>query len=132
METLQQASGWITEVDRGPDWLFVRLCAPASRDADVSALAEQTWDLMRQHFASRIVLELEDLPLLRSGFIGELVLLHKRVHSQGGIMRLAGLSDANQSVLRMMRLDDRFPQYHNRHEAVAGNMVDALRFSKPR
>jgi len=132
METLQQASGWITEVDRGPDWLFVRLRAPVSRDADVSALAEQTWDLMRQHFASRIVLELEDLPLLRSSFIGELVLLHKRVHSQGGIMRLAGLSDANQSVLRMMRLDDRFPQYHNRHEAVAGNMVDALRYSKPR
>lgn len=132
METLQQTLGWISEVDRGPDWLFVRLRAPAARDADVTPLAEQTWDLMRQHFASRIVLELEELPLLRSSFIGELVLLHKRVHSQGGIMRLAGLSDANQSVLRMMRLDDRFPQYRNRHEAVAGNMVDELRSSKPR
>lgn len=132
METLQHASGWSTDVDRGPDWLFVRVRAPEAREADASSLAEQIWDLMRQHFASRLVLELDALPVLRSSLIGEIVLLHKRIHSQGGIMRLAGLSDSNQSVLRMMRLEDRFPQYHNRHDAVAGNPVDTLRFAKPR
>lgn len=132
METLQQASGWSTEVDRGPDWLFVRLHAPTMREADAPALAEQIWDLMRSHFASRLVLELDELPLLRSSLIGELVLLHKRVHSQGGIMRLAGLSAANQSVLRMMRLEERFPHYLNRHDAVAGVGEETTRFSKPR
>jgi anti-anti-sigma regulatory factor len=132
METLQQAPGWHMEVERGPDWLFVRLPAPSPSEPDPSNLAEQIWDLMRQHFASRIVLELDALTLLRSSFIGELVLLHKRVHSQGGIMRLAGVSDANQTVLKMMRLEDRFPQYRNRHEAVAGNAIDTLRYAKPR
>lgn len=132
METLLEASGWSTEIDRGPDWLFVKLQAPALREADASALAEQIWDLMRQHFASRLVLELNDLPLLRSSLIGEMVLLHKRIHSQGGIMRLSGLSDANQAVLRMMRLEDRFPPYPNRHDAVAGVSADSLRFAKPR
>ncbi len=132
METLQQTTGWQTEVERGPDWLFVRLHAPSARDADNFPSAEQIWDLMRQHFATRLVLELDDLPLMRSSLIGQIVMLHKRVHSQGGIMRIAGLSDSNHSVLKMMRLDDRFPQYKNRYDAVAGNAVDTLRFSKPR
>jgi anti-anti-sigma regulatory factor len=132
MAALELASGWQTEVDRGPDWLFVRLRPPANRDMDSFPLAEQIWDLMRQHFATRVVLELDELPLLRSALIGQIVLLHKRVHSQGGIIRLSGVSDANQSVLRMMRLEDRFPQYRTRNEAVAGNAVDTLRFTKPR
>lgn len=132
MTTLELASGWQTEVDRGPDWLFVRLRPPANGNGDSFPLAEHIWEFMRQHFATRVVLELDELPLLRSALIGQLVLLHKRVHSQGGIIRLAGVSDANQSVLRMMRLEDRFPQFTTRIEAVAGNAVDTHRCTKPR
>jgi anti-anti-sigma factor len=67
-----------------------------------------------------VVVELEDLTLLRSWLIGQLINLHKRVTAQGGTMRIAGLSDDNQEVLRMCRLEDRFPQYPSRANAVMG------------
>lgn len=132
MEVLEQTSGWRTEVERGPDWLFVRVIPPSGGEATTFPLAECVWDLMRSHFATRVVLELDQLPILRSAVIGEIVLLHKRVHTQGGIMRIAGLSDANQSVLRMMRLDERFPHFRDRYEAVSCTAVENLRSPKPR
>lgn len=132
MTATEQIAGWSADVERGPDWLIVRLHPSAACDTETFPMAEYVWDLMRQHFATRLVLELDELPLLRSSLIGQLVLLHKRVHSQGGVLRLASLSDSNQSVLAMMRLDDRFPRYRNRHEAIAGNRDDQRTFNKPR
>jgi hypothetical protein len=48
------------------------------------------------------------------------VRLHKRVTTQGGMVRLCGLSEASQDVLRISRLADRFPAYRNRTDAVMG------------
>ena len=76
---------------------------------------------MQQHFAHRIVLELDDMLLLRSRLVGELVSLHKQVDSNDGLMRICGLSDRNQKVLQSMHLADRFPPYANREAAVMGN-----------
>jgi hypothetical protein len=35
-------------------------------------------------------------------------------------MRISGLSEPNQEVLRICQLDSRFPQYPNREDAVMG------------
>ena len=119
--TLELAPGWTSELERGPDWLFVRLHAPHGGDPREAEIADRLWKLLEQQFSRRIVLELDDLPVLRSALIGEIVRLHKRVAAQGGLMRICGLSDANQEVLRTCRLDSRFPQYRNREEAVMGH-----------
>ncbi len=100
---IETAAGWFLDVDRGPDWLFIRV-HPQSGENDAPGLAESVWHVLEQSFIYRVVLELQDFALLRSSLIGQLVLLSKRVHSQGGILRLCGLSPANQEVLRTCRL----------------------------
>lgn len=112
--------GWNLEMDRGPDWLFIRPVPPAGKEGVEVEFAEAIWERMQQQFCHRVVLEMEQIPLLRSWLIGQLVLLHKRVTSQDGLMRISGMSDANQDVLHMVRLDDRFPQYADRGAAVMG------------
>lgn len=118
---VQLAPGWSMEFDRGPDWLFVRISAPRQGDTGEVPLADAVWESLEQAFTHRVVLELGDLAVLRSWMIGQLVLLHKRVTTKEGTMRIAGLSDSNHQVLRMMRLDERFPQYANRGDAVMGH-----------
>jgi anti-anti-sigma factor len=115
---LDLAPGWTMELDRGPDWLFVRIHGPADGDTEGANFAERIWELLDREFAHRLVVELDTLTMLRSCFVGELVRLHKRVTAHGGIMRVCGLSDRCQDVLRASRLSDRFPNYGCREEAV--------------
>jgi len=117
---LELAPEWTTEIDRGPDWLFVRPRPPRQGDTGEIALAEMIWQKLEQSFCHRVVLELDDVTYLRSWMVGELVRLHKRVTTRGGMLRLCGVSLANQDVLRTCRLDGRFPAYRNRTEAVMG------------
>jgi hypothetical protein len=53
--------------------------------------------------------------------VGELVRLHLRVTKQGGMLRLCGVSGANEEVLKVCRLHDRLPIYANRTNAVMGH-----------
>ena len=117
---LDLAPGWSVELDRGPGWLFVRLRGEPPYDAQGIGIADRVWKLLEQEFGHRIVLEMDDVELLRSPLIGELVLLHKRVCSRDGLMRLSGLSDSNYEVLRTNRLHHRFPRFRSRSEAVMG------------
>lgn len=115
------APGWELDVERGPDWLFVRVRCPDRPDADAPPLAEMIRQLMDQHFCYRVVLEMHDVRLLHSRLVGQLVLLHKRLATQnGGVLRVSGLSPQNRMVLEMSRLDKRFPHYDNREQAVMG------------
>lgn len=118
---LTLAPGWTLELDRGPDWLFVSLRGEHPHETESVEFAERVWELMQQHFTSRLVLELNRVSLLHSHFVGELLRLHKRVVSQDGLLRLSGLSDSNQEVLRTLRVAERFPQYRSREEAVMGH-----------
>jgi anti-anti-sigma factor len=115
------AHSWTFTVERGPDWLFVKLHGPDNGDAEGVPLAEMVWELMRQHLAHRVVLDLSDLRILRSYVIGQMVQLHKRIYNNNGLMRVCGLSDDNYSVLVACRLHERFPQYENCEGAVMGH-----------
>ena len=114
------APGWELEVERGPDWLLVRVKAPGGDAIDSPPLAEQVWALLQQHFTYRVVLELEEIEVLNSHLIGQLVRLHRLVGQHDGLMRLCGLSAYNQRVLQTCRLDQRFLSYQDRIEAVMG------------
>ena len=118
---LDLAPGWSMDLDRGPDWLFVRLRPPAKGIGAEFDLAETIWEKLDQAFCYRLVLEMDDVPRLQSWIVGQLVLLHKRICSHGGMMRLCGVSNGNQQVLRCCQLEDRFPQYANRTAAVMGH-----------
>jgi hypothetical protein len=124
---LDLAPGWSVELDRGPGWLFVHVRRPATNDPAGIDLAERVWKLLEQEFGSRLVLELDEIGLLRSHLVGELVRLHKRITSRDGVMRVCGLSDNNYEVLRTSQLHQRFPRFRNREEAVMG-----YRPTKPR
>jgi anti-anti-sigma regulatory factor len=127
---LQLAPGWNLDVERGPDWLFVRLHCLPDNIWDAPPLAEMLWSLGEQHFTYRLVLECDELQLLHTSLLGQLVLLHKRLAVNGGTLRLCGLSQQNRDVLRSCRLDSRFPVFANRGEAVLGQTV--LAPNKPR
>jgi anti-anti-sigma regulatory factor len=118
---LETAQGWHVSVERGPDWLFLRLHASPDSLGDYSHLAEQIWQVLQQHFTYRVVLEFSGFSSLPSSLIGQLVMLHKRLHVQGGLLRLCGLTTAQQQSFAASRLDSRFPIYHNREAAVWGH-----------
>jgi anti-anti-sigma factor len=116
-------SGCDLDVERGPNWLLIRV-----RNFDPEApgdptLAERIWNLMQQHFTERLVLELDQVTLLTSQLIGQLIHLYRRISAHEGIMRLCGLSPYNRTVLHQCRLDDRLPIYSDRQEAVLGSML---------
>ncbi len=123
---LTLAPGWELQVERGPDWLFVRIYNPEPENSEIPDLANSIWTLMHQHLTHRVVLELDGIGLLRSELIGELLRLHRRICQQGGLMRLCGLSAENRRILETCGLAGRLPIYECRRDAVLG------RPSKPR
>lgn len=116
--SLLETPAWTVEVERGPNCLFLHLHAPSEGHSDAVEVAALLWQSAEQHFAKNLVLDLSSIPSLKSALLGQLVLLHKRVHNHGGSLRLCGLTDASREALRISRLDTRFPSYENAHDAV--------------
>jgi len=104
-------------VDRGPDWLFVRLRPNQERLDDI---ADRLWELMNQQFVGRLVLEMDEVDFLSSLLMGQLVMLHKRILQHDGVLRLCGLSRACTEALHLCRLDQALPHFDCRADAVHG------------
>ena len=111
-------SSMLFDVDRGPDWIFVRLNTDDADWTECPPVAESVWGILDQNFTYRAVIELDRVPLLRSYLIGQFVLLARRIHAHGGVLRICGLSDLNQQVLRTCGLTDMLHNYRSRGEAV--------------
>ena len=95
------------DVERGPDWLLVRVRNLDLTQSDAPPLAEHLWGLLQQHFTYRLVLEFDEVGVLDSRLIGQLIQLYRRIEEHDGVMRLCGLSPHNRQVLHTCRLDDR-------------------------
>lgn len=106
------------DVERGPDWLLVRVRNLDPADSEALRLADRLWSLLEQHFTYRLVLELDEVEVLSSSLIGQLAELCRRIEEHDGVMRLCGLSPENRQALHACRLDDRLPPYEDRKEAV--------------
>jgi anti-anti-sigma factor len=117
---LTKAPGCELDVERGPDWLLVRVRDFELAEPGDPPLAEQVWSLLQQHFTYRLVLELDGVRLLNSPLLGQLIDLYRRIKKRAGVMRLCGLSPHNRQVLHTCRLDDRLLPYCDRQEAVMG------------
>ena len=116
---LALAPGCELDVQRGPDWLLVKVRS-LDEIATEPQLADCIWEILQRHLTYRVVLELDQVLLLNSHLIGQLVQLYRRIREHEGVMRLCGLSPHNLEVLRTCRLEDRFLPYRDREEAVMG------------
>ena len=114
------APGWMLTVERGPDSLWVHIGRPEPDCSDSPPLADEIWSLMERHLAHRLVLELDEVELLHSFLLGQLVALEERVRECGGLLRLSGVSSFNERVLKTHGLTGRIPVYRDRTEAVMG------------
>jgi len=119
---LDLAGEWTLDVERGPDWLFIRLHGPENTQAEPANLAESIWRLLDQQFTYRLVLELDDVPFMSSWFLGQLVMLHKRIQRHDGMLRLSGISDGAFEAMRACRLEHSFSRYDTREDAVMGHI----------
>ena len=117
---LTVASGYTLDVERGPDWLLVRLRNLERTEPETPPLAEQLWALLEQHFTYRLVLEMDEVRLLNSYLIGQLMQLCRWIEEHDGVLRLCGLSPYNCQVLHTSRLDEQLLPYQDRREAVTG------------
>ncbi len=112
-----QMLGTVMKIDRGPDWLIVKL---HPTDEPYDNMADRLWSLLNQHFVYRLVLEMDYVDFLPSQLIGQLVMLHKRVLKHGGALRLCGLSSECIEALHICRLDQALPHFASRNEAIRG------------
>jgi anti-anti-sigma regulatory factor len=117
---LEIAPGWKMEMDRGPNWLFVRLLGKPQADAGDVDLRRRLWDLLQVHFTSRLVLELNEAPALDRKFVDQLVELGQQISERGGQLKLCGVSDENREALHACAADSQLPIYQDREQAVLG------------
>lgn len=118
--TVHIVDGLELNVDRGPNWLFVKLRAPKGPLVEVPQIADKLWSIATRHFIYRLVVELGEVEKLPSGLMGQLVLLQERLSQCGGALRICGLSPEGEETLHSCHLDSALPNHASRELAVMG------------
>lgn len=108
------------EIERGPNWLFVRVHTCHACSDTYSSLASRVSTALDQHLVNRVVLELGDAAISCEQLIEELRVLDNWVQHRHGVLRVCGLSGRASYRLHRSPLAQRFPVYHDREEAVWG------------
>jgi anti-anti-sigma regulatory factor len=117
---IHNVDGLELNVDRGPNWLFVKLRSKEEAVPAVPQIADKLWSISSRHFIYRLVLELEDLEEMPSGMMGQLVLLQSRLAQCGGALRICGLSPECEESLHSCHLNSALPNHASREAAVMG------------
>lgn len=89
-------------IERGPDWLFVRLEGDVRRSPATMepALADGIWKALQENHTHRVLLELDQVDTIDDDLIATITSLASRIRSAGGLMRLCGLSEVDLRTLR--------------------------------
>jgi hypothetical protein len=118
--------GFKLTVDRGPNWLFVKL-RPKRRFADdIAHIADELWSIASRHFTYRLVLELEELREIPPAMVDQLVGLQERLGNCGGSLRICGRSVGPLQNICEGDFESALPVYGSRQEAVLGGDAVAL------
>ncbi len=123
---LAVAAGYEFDVDRGPDWLWIRVRSVETGSSPAGSLAEDVKELVEKHFIYRVVLELHRIPELSSQLIGELVELDRYILRHDGVLRVCGLSAEGRAMLQVCGRDDLCLAYETREEAILGSCAPHL------
>jgi hypothetical protein len=113
-------------VDRGPNWLFVKLRPRRNWLDELPQIADELWSIASRHFIYRLVLELEELKSLPPGLMEQLVLLHDRLVEADGALRICGLSAKCAQALCDAGLDAALPNHPTRDAAIHGDSAIGL------
>ena len=117
---IHNVDGLEFNVDRGPNWLFVKLKTREAAESAVPQIADKLWSISSRHFIYRVVLELDDLDQMPSGMMGQLITLQTRLAQCGGALRICGLSPECEETLHNCQLDSALPNHPSREAAVMG------------
>ncbi|MCA9269706.1 MAG: hypothetical protein KDA41_14600 [Planctomycetales bacterium] len=117
---MQLASGYEAEVERGPNWLFVRLRCDEAADG-AALLCDELSALMQRHSARRMVVELDGLACVDDETARQIARLFDQVTGDGGLLRVSGATAAAQEKLTKAQGDGAVPCYATRHDAVLGH-----------
>jgi hypothetical protein len=120
MTETQFARGWKLLAEPTPPWLFLVLERQANDYDSAPPLTDAAWELATRLALKQIVLEHSAGVIFTSHLVGQLVLLHRRSHYSGGLLRICNFSQNNYDVLTMMQLGNRFCNYASREAAMQG------------
>jgi len=67
---------------------------------------------------SMVVLDMNDVPLIDSAGLDSLLDVQQALRSRGGIMKLAGVPQLCQEILRITRVEQQFESYFDAKTAV--------------
>jgi len=104
------------DVNRQGDAVIV---TPHGRISEIEA-HELERELLRHVEAGviRLVLDLHDVPFLTSSSLGAFMLAHKRVHEQGGYVRLVRPQPLVRQIIETTKLTKLFGIYGSAEEAL--------------
>ena len=113
-------------VDRGPNWLFVKLRPNKAPRAAVPQLADKLWSISTRHFIYRLVVEVDGKEQLPAGWMEELADLQQRLTECGGALRICGASPDPEQSLASGYLDCALSTSASRVGAVRGSSEFAV------
>ena len=111
---------WNLTVERGPDCLLIRFFGQVTIERGDLPLAQQLWQIMQRHFAHRVVLDFSGAGRLTGYVVRQLIALGAEICKHEGLMRICGLSEYDQAMLRRYGLRHRLPSYGDRADALLG------------
>jgi hypothetical protein len=108
-------------VDRGPNWLFVKLRNKRAPLANGPQIADRLWSIASRHFIYRLVVELDELDEWPTGWMDELTQLQERLVDCGGALRICGLSRSCEETLHGRQFESTLTNHPSRADAVMGS-----------
>jgi anti-anti-sigma regulatory factor len=109
------------EVERGPNWLFVKLRPHGAPLDKVPHIADKLWSIASRHFIYRLVLELDELETMPSEMMSQLVLLQERLAQCDGALRICGMSPECEETFHECAMETALLNHSTRAEAVMGS-----------
>ena len=115
----RRGEDWGVAVERGPDWLFLRLQQDGGTEGGGDGpLAERLWGMIRANRAHRVVLELDHVQAVDDTLIDAITDVGARLRDDGGFVRVCGLSAGNLERLRSSGRANGLTHFDSRTAAV--------------
>lgn len=109
--------GWDVSVERGPEWLFLRL-ENGKPGAANRPLAERLLGTIQANRAHRVVLELDHVDSIDDSLLDAITTVGSHVRGDGGLIRVCGLSASTLLQLRKSAPGSELPHFESRSAAV--------------
>ena len=111
---------WTLDIQRGPQWLWVRVRPPEQPAGHVPWLEPRLRRLLEMHSTYHLILELDGFSSLPVVLVGHLLSLARWIRGRDGFLRLCGLSPQGVDLIERCGLAGYLPSYQDREEALCG------------